>query len=213
MEFIDVVKGRQSIRAYKPEPVPKELLKNVLSTALSAPSWANTQPWEFLIIGGKKKDELDQLLSKHFKDAKPASPDIEMPSPNWPEACMKRLLKLIEQMPFLKQDSEHFKEMYKGWKAPNVILVYTDGTLGPYSLVDIGIAIQNILLTAYNYGLGTCCNFALVRWAEEVKKCLNIPQSKKLVLGIAIGYPNLEYPLNKSRSIRDNLETFAKWDL
>jgi nitroreductase len=213
MEFIDAIKGRQSIRAYKPEPVPKDLLRDILSTAILAPSWANTQPWEFVIVGGKKKAELDQLLSNIAKENKPASPDVEMPSPNWPEPHMKRLLRLIKEMPFLKQDSEHFRDMYKAWNAPNAIIVYADGALGLYALVDVGAVIQNILLTAYNYGLSTCCNFALVRWAEEVKKCLNIPQSKKLILGIGIGYPDLDSPLNKLRTTRDNLDTFVKWDL
>ena len=211
MEFIDAIKGRQSIRAYQRQPVPKELLRDILTTALLAPSWANTQPWEFAIVGGKKKDELDQVLSNNAKNMKPASPDIEMPSPNWPEPCMKRLLKLIGDMPFLKQESEHFKDMFKAWNAPNVIIIYADGALKPYALLDVGAFIQNILLTAYHYGLGTCCNFAMVRWAKEVKECLNIPESKKLILGITIGYPDHHSPLNERRSAKDDFDAFAVW--
>ncbi len=213
MEFIDVIKGRQSIRAYSPKPVPRELLREVLNTALLAPSWANTQPWEFLIVGSKKKAELDQLLVNNQKNMKPPSTDLEMPSVNWPEPCMKRLQGLIEEMPFLKQDSEYFKEMYKAWNAPNAILVYVEGTLKPYALVDVGMVMQNILLAAYNSGLGTCCVFALVRWAEDIKRCLNIPESKRLVMGIAIGYPDSDSPLNKPRSKRDRVDAFARWDL
>jgi nitroreductase len=54
VEFIDVIKGRQSIRGYKAEPPPEELLRNILKAAVLAPSWANTQPWEFVIVGGKR---------------------------------------------------------------------------------------------------------------------------------------------------------------
>jgi nitroreductase len=154
---------------------------------------------------------LDRLLYERAVGNLPPSPDIEMPSPNWPAPCMKRLLKLIEEMPFLKRESAHFNHMFQAWGAPNAIIVYTDGALGPYALLDLGMVIQNILLTAYDYGLGTCCVFALVRWAREVKKCLDIPESKKLVMGIAIGYPDSDSALNSPRSARDNLDAFATW--
>jgi len=211
MELIDAIKGRQSIRAYQPTPVPKDVLRTILATALSSPSWGNTQPWECTIVGGKKKAELDRVLSELAKDMKPASPDLEMPSPNWPAPCMKRLLKLVGDLPFLKQDSEHFKDMFKAWNAPNAIIVYADGALKPYALLDVGAFIQNILLTAYHYGLGTCCDFGLVRWGKEVRDCLGIPESKNLILGIAIGYPDLHSPLNQSRSTKEDLDTFAVW--
>lgn len=212
MQFMDVINGRKSIRAYKTQPVPKELLKDILNTAISAPSWGNTQPWEFVVVGGDKKAELDQLLYTNAKDQKPPSTDIELPSPDWPGPCMNRLAKLLEDMPFLSQEHENFNDMFKFWNAPNAIIVYTDATLGAYAMLDVGMVIQNILLTAYDYGLGTCCEAAAIYWAPDVKECLKIPESKKLVLGIAIGYPDVDSPLNKSRTTKDHLDRFAVWE-
>lgn len=58
MEFDDVVLGRRSIRGYKPDPVPKALIKEVIALAMRAPSSMNTQPWNFYIITGEPLDRI-----------------------------------------------------------------------------------------------------------------------------------------------------------
>ena len=52
MNYDDVVLGRRSIRGYKPDPVPKDLLKEVLALAMRSPSSMNTQPWNFTVVSG-----------------------------------------------------------------------------------------------------------------------------------------------------------------
>ena len=56
MQFDDVVLGRRSIRGYKSDPVPKELIKEVLKLAMRSPSSMNTQPWNFTVVTGKTLD-------------------------------------------------------------------------------------------------------------------------------------------------------------
>ena len=58
MEYEDVVRGRRSIRGYKPDPVPKALIREVLDLAMRAPSSLNTQPWNFYVVAG---DVLDRI--------------------------------------------------------------------------------------------------------------------------------------------------------
>ena len=53
MQFDDVILGRRSIRGYKPDPVPKELIKEIIALAMRAPSSMNTQPWNFYIVTGE----------------------------------------------------------------------------------------------------------------------------------------------------------------
>ncbi|MGZ6015316.1 MAG: nitroreductase family protein, partial [Phenylobacterium sp.] len=58
MSFDDVVLGRRSIRGYRPEPVPKALIREVIELAMRAPSSLNTQPWNFYVVAGEPLDRI-----------------------------------------------------------------------------------------------------------------------------------------------------------
>jgi nitroreductase len=62
MDTIECIKTRMSIRKFKPDPAPKELLHEVIEAALWSPSYKNTQPWEIIVISGRKKDDLSAML-------------------------------------------------------------------------------------------------------------------------------------------------------
>ena len=79
MDIVEAVNQRKSIRAFKPDPVPQETLKELMELALRAPSWANTQPWEFAIVGGSKVAEIGQAFMEKAKAAEPMNPDLATP--------------------------------------------------------------------------------------------------------------------------------------
>ncbi len=84
MDVIEAIKARHSVRAYKPDPVAKEVLAELMEVALRAPSWANTQTWEFAIVGGEVMRELKQILGNKALSQDERYPDIprpELPSP------------------------------------------------------------------------------------------------------------------------------------
>lgn len=218
MELKDAIRKRQSIRAFKSDPVPKDILVKIMEDAIWAPSWGNTQPWEFTIVGGNTAKRLAEEFSNNHMDGVPKNPDIQMPE-GWPDLHTSRykdvgreLFKTlsIERKDKKKRD-QHYINMLGFFGAPNVIYVYIDKELGTYSVFDVGIVTQNISLLAIDYGMGTCIEAAAVRYPDIVRKHLNISNSKKLVLGIAIGYPDWDSPYNKFRSSRENLDALVKW--
>jgi len=77
--------------------------------------------------------------------------------------------------------------------------------------MDIGMFAQAIMISALEYGLGTCPQAALTDYPHIVRRHLNIPDSKKLVLGISIGYPDKDALINTYRSIRAEMDEFVKW--
>ena len=218
MELKDAIKKRRSIRAFKPDPVPKEILNSIMEDALLAPSWGNTQPWEFTIAGGETVRKLGEEFSNEKLNNVPDNPNIEMPE-KWPDQHMNRYREvgkgLFETLSIGRRDTEkrtqHYVNMYKFFGAPNVIFIYMDKELGIYSVLDVGIIIQNIALLAVDYGLGTCIEAAAVRYPDILRSHINIPESKKFVMGIAIGYPDHDSPCNTYKSNRDNVDTFVKW--
>ena len=58
MQFDEVVMGRRSIRGYKPDPVPKHVIREVIAMAMRAPSSLNTQPWNFTVVSGEPLDRI-----------------------------------------------------------------------------------------------------------------------------------------------------------
>ncbi|RJP55961.1 MAG: nitroreductase [Deltaproteobacteria bacterium] len=218
MELKDAIRKRQSIRAFKPDPVPRDILVKIMEDAIWAPSWGNTQPWEFSIVGGDTAKRLGEEFSNNYLNKVPDNPDIGMPE-QWPDSNMSRYREvgkgLFETLSIGRGDKEkrgqHYVNMFRFFGAPNVIYIYIDKELGTYSVLDVGIITQNISLLATDYSLGTCIEAAAVRYPDIVRKHLNIPNSKKIVLGIAIGYPNWDSPYNKFRSNKENLDALVKW--
>ena len=217
MDLIEAIRFRKSIRAYKPDPVPKKILAELLETCIRAPSFGNTQPWEFAVVGGKVMDELKRALVQKAEEDTPANPDI--PTPTFTDRCLERRRKngrqLFEVLEIAREDREKRRQWYltgsRFFGAPSAIIIYIDKSLGAWSILDAGIVLQTIMLAAQNYGLGTCAQYRAVIYPQELRRLLNIPESKLIVCGLAIGYPDMEAPQNRFWSTRDPLDTFVTW--
>ena len=178
-EMLEFILRRQSERKYKDKPVEQEKLDRVLEAARMAPSACNAQPWKFVAVTDK------ELLSQ-IADAGSA--------------------KLLGMNTFIGQ-------------APVIIVIVREkpnfsskvgGTIKSkdYSLIDIGIATENICLQALAEGLGTC----IIGWFDEgrLRSILGIPSSKRVELIITLGYAAGEYR-QKKRKPKDETVTYNKY--
>jgi len=225
MDIIEAIRQRRSIRAFRPNAVPQEILKEIMEVALRAPSWANTQPWEFAIVGGRKVEEIGQAFIEKAKAAEQMNPDLAAPR-EFPEPYDTRRRavgrKLFEVKGIRREDTEQrmlwgFQGL-KLFEAPNVIYIYIDrsfyfqgNSTNVWPVFDCGLVAENIMLLATDYGLGTVPEIQAVLYPDVLRKILRIPDSKLIVLGIAIGYPNWDDSVNQLRSDREPLDNVAKW--
>ena len=217
MDVIKAIKARYTVRSFKPIAVSKEIIEEMLQAAIRAPSWANTQTWEFAVVGGEVMGELKQILTAKALAQDARHPDI--PHPDWPSPYRERSrengLRLYQLLGITREDRqkqlEWFTQMYDFFGAPNCVIVYTDKGLSEWVLFNIGLVVQNITLAAIKYGLGTAILAAGVSFPDEVRSLLNVPESKQLVISIAIGYPESQDKLNEFRSHRLPLDTIATW--
>jgi nitroreductase len=218
MDIYEAIKNRQSIRAFKNKAVPKTLLKKIMETSLLSPSWANSQPWEFAVVGGKTLQELADELFELGQTEVPGNPDRPMPE-QWPDLNMNRIRalgkKMFEAMAIPREDKErrkqHYSRNYRFFGAPNIIYIYLDKELGAYSMLDVGIISQSIALLATAEGLGTCFLASSSRYPDVVREKLGIPKSKDIILGVAIGYPDMDDASNQFRSDRVEMDEVVKW--
>jgi len=218
VDALECIRTRRSIRAYKKEPVPNEVFKKIIETARWSPSYKNTQPWEVMIVSGSKKEALSQLLIELLEKEEAICPDIPEPS-SWPEIQQQRINRLYqmryETMGIDLSDPQVIKKSkianFKFYGAPHVIYLYQDNSLPLWSLFDLGLFAQNLMLAAHAMGVATVPQAFVTDYAKHVKEFLGIPKTKRLVLGLSAGYPDLESPANSFRPDRADLEEFVRF--
>jgi nitroreductase len=217
MDAIECIKTRMSIRKFKPDPVPLEILKKIIEIAKWSPSYRNTQPWEVVIVSGKKKEDLSNVLLELLEKNTKPSPDIPEPK-SWPSALDVRITALLKKRSELTGIDMFSLEALKKAKianfqfygAPHGIFLFQDSFLTVWSIFDMGLFAQSLMLAAHAHGLGTVPQAFLTDYAQHVKKFLGIPEIKRLVLGISIGYPDLTSPVNQFRTDRVKIDEIVR---
>ncbi len=219
MEILEAIQNRKSIRKFKPDPVPRVLLQEILQAALRAPSAINTQPWECWIAEGEAFQQLGQELYTEVEKGSPSRADFKL-NEIWKDAYLNRMREngkgLFGLLGIDRQDKEKRKafslSMYKFFGAPAAIFLCLDSSLGAYSIFDCGCFTQNICLLAFSKGLGTCIQHSTVNYPDIIRKYVPIPVEKKILVAVSIGYPHEDAPVNRFRSSRDPLEKVIHWE-
>jgi nitroreductase len=192
----DVIYRRRSVRFYKKKQVPEYLIRRMLETARFAPSAGNGQTWKFIVVRNQgminemTKDVVSLLrLQMKFADY--------MTKPNKLKEWYAKFLQRVDNNAFhpiplaaMKLIAEEKLGLWHG--APTVILIMADKRSPGDPSLDVGIAGQNLVLTAHSFGLGTCwVSFCAIPLSLRLKwrKRLGIRYPYKLVTSVAVGYP------------------------
>jgi nitroreductase len=215
MDLEKAIDGRRSIRAFKPDPISREIIENILNLVIKAPSAINLQPWEFIVAMDEEKDRLSRKLIKSYKEKQiSCSPGNVKPLA---DTFSKRGLASVELMtPSLAKMGQEFNRFINEgscnfYGAPTAIILCLDNAFSKARLVDVGIAVGYFVLVAQSLELGTCTIGLINAYEEEIKEVLNIPENKDVVIGIALGYPDLKSPANEFKTPRDSLDSFVRW--
>ena len=219
MELQEAIQKRHSVRGYLPEPVDKKTIEEILRTSVWAVSGVNSQPWEFAVVAGDVLEEIRAENALAFQ--KGEEPDLK--SPQIPEGVFRDRAREIGQALFTAMDiGRRDLEKRRWWSergfrffdAPCVILILVDEVMADRGIgigIDIGAVVQNICLAAWEKGLGTCVEEQAVNYQKSLRRHLQIPAEKRFVTGIAIGYPDPDFPANAVRSTRVPVGENTKW--
>lgn len=220
MDIIEAIKKRKSVRDFKNDLVQQSVIREILETACSAPSAMNTQPWEFTVI---TKDVLNSVVNSVIEKFRAGEkPHSEHSVTGWPLDSVYRhrqveLAKHIFQLMDIKREDadKRTQWMERGlrfFNAPAAIIICVDRILAEGTPVfDIGTVAQNICLAALNYGLGTCIQDQGVMYPEVLRKFCHIPDTKQIIIAIAIGYPNWDFPANQLETPREPVDKITTW--
>lgn len=208
---------RYSCRAYKPDPVPRETIQNIVQVAQKVPTWCNAQPWKLTITEGAGTQRFGAALYDQAMSNAP-DPDIE-----WPKAYPGTLgerrracgFQLYDALQIPKDDragrAAQMMENFRFFGAPHVAIVTTPAVLGTYGAVDCGGFVAVFTQAATAQGLGTIAQGAIAAQAPFVRDFFELPEDEWVLCAISFGYPDTNHPANAFRTDRAAVGDVVTW--
>ena len=217
MLFDDVIRQRRSVRAFRPDPVPLALVRELLETAARSPSGTNIQPWKVHVVAGEVRDRLAREVLAH-RDADPADTTAEFPrTDKRKEPYTSRMRTLGKDMyarigiPKGDQAASwaQWGRNYSFFDAPVGLIFTLDKDLDAMSFLDVGMFMQSLMLAAKVRGLDTCAQGAWNMYWTVTRRVLAIPDDDYVIVGMSLGYADETHPVNGVVSAREPLDAFA----
>ncbi len=214
MNVADAISQRRSIRAFKPDPVPADLLMSILESARNSASNCNTQPWHLNIVSGEAKDRLAKALVSEVSQGKPSNEAFTSGMKGLRGTYKARQYEcaacLYGTMDIAREDKEaRHALMIQNWSffgAPHVGFISMPLTMGPTNALDIGIYLQSLMLLFTENGLASCPQGALAMYPDPILEIAKIPEGNGVICGISFGYADEAAQINKTKTPRDSLE-------
>lgn len=198
MDVKTAIRTRRSVRKYKSTPVPKDLILELLEEANLAPSATNRQPWEFVVVNRSFLDRLDEILQDAFRERVAGVS----------EEVMRRAIKDLS-LP-VEDGGDRLKALGSFYRtlggAPVAVGVSLPREKDPWvwknNISDSAAAVENLLLAAWDRGLGTCWMAGpLKARADAIAAFLGIPPDRELVAIVTLGYPDHQPPMPPKKEV------------
>lgn len=230
-DFSKFLASRRSTREFQSTPLPEGLLQELLTDALTAPSWSNTRPFKVAIATGDAKDRISEEFQKRWNvlarfrsgglwiKIKILLRGYGLPTSNRlmvrpyvaelkprAERVGKELYEWIGiQRGDRKARDAQWGRNYEFFGAPVELFIFIHKSLHVYAANDAGLMLQNLILSAHARGLGTCLQGAVILWDDVVRKEFEISDDYRLLTGLAIGYPK-EAKINEFKAHRLSID-------
>ena len=217
---------RMSARAFTAQPVPREMLTQLLELAARAPSGTNTQPWKVYVLQGQSRDSLvEKVCAAH--DEIRANPELAAeyrePYDYYPEKWVSPFIdrrrengwSLYGLLGIAKgeKDKMHAQHQrnYRFFDAPVGLMFTLDRVMGRGSLVDYGMFLQTLMLAARGHGLHTCPQAAWNAFGKIILPHIGATDNEMLVCGMALGYADEAEVVNTFHTPRESVASFTTW--
>ncbi len=209
--YTDIVNTRKSTRAFKPDPVPQELLDKIFGVALRAPSNCNTQPWQVHVASGEAIDSLRERLPTAFMKGEFS---MDFPYDGSYEGVYKErqygaAQALYDAMGIAREEKDKrnaaFIRNFSFFDAPHVAFMFLPEPFGLREACDMGMFAQTVMLSIVAHGLACCPQTSLSFQADLIREIMGIDASNKLVFGISFGYEDETHDSNRCHTDRGEL--------
>ena len=217
----ELLRGRRSVRGYRPDPVPADVIREVLADAVLAPSSMNTQPWKFHVLTGDVLDRIREENTRLMLSGAPIERDVVV-SERYEGVHRERQVdiakRLFAAMGIERDDREGRLDWtmrgFRQFDAPGSIVIAHDRSLEPIAPIahfDLGAVVHALVLSAWSRGLGTVINSQGIMQGAVVRREAQIPDDHVIFTAVAMGYPDEEFAANHVRSARESVDDVARF--
>lgn len=215
MEYQEVVMGRRSIRGFLDKPVSKQMINEVLSMAIRAPSSLNTQPWNFYVVSGAPLDAIRKGNTERNLAGVPDSREFRGHGAYEGDHRMRQIeiaKQLFAAMSIEREDKAARQDWvlrgFRQFDAPVSIAVTYDRSIhgGDIAPFDCGGVTNALVNAAWSKGLGCVINSQGIMQSPVVREHAGIPDDQVIMICVAMGYPDETFPANAVVSRRKSLE-------
>jgi nitroreductase len=217
--FQTVLNRRTSKRAFLAEPVPRDLLENVLRAAAHAPSTRNGQPWQVAVVTGQRKDALARRLCTELDHGVTPRPDFQYRTGGSDRTADTRAREASNGVLLAKGHNEtdraarraHLRDNLEFYGAPVEMIFHLPVAAMPGQFLEMGFFLQNVMLALVARGLGSCPQFSVAGYPDIIRAELALGADRLVVCGLAVGYPDESVPVNQFRPSRAELTDYVQW--
>jgi nitroreductase len=218
MKVSEAIASRKTIRAFKPDPVPRETVEAILRLAARAPSGGNLQPWKVYALIGPARDELVRRVAQVRKERPMGGrPEYHIYPLELTEPYRSRRFRIGEAMyatmSIAREDKAARLDFFSGnWAffgAPVGLIVTIDRIMQQGQWADLGMFLQNVMLLAREHGLHTCPQEAWALFHATIREYLAVPENEMIFCGVALGVADERAAVNTLDSERAPLEEWA----
>ncbi len=219
MTVAEAAVRRYSCRAFKPDPVPGGVLREILETAHRAPSGGNLQPWRVYALAGEPLAELKAIVrQKLSENPRGEGAEYDVYPKELADPYKSRRYTVGEDLyASLGVTRENrlgrlvqFARNFEFFGAPVGMFFCVHRGMGSPQWSDLGMHMQTVMLLAVERGLDTCAQEAWSMWPRTVAEFVGLPADYMLFSGMALGYADTEDPVNRWRSRREPFEAFGE---
>ena len=224
MNYEDIAQARRSIRGYKKDPIPREILEEIIHIAKQAPSSMNTQPWHFHVLTGEPLERIRKGNTEKMMAGSSVDREIKLnhgyEGPHR-ERQVEIAVQLFEAMGIARDDKERRMDWvmrgFRQFDAPVSIVITVDKALADDTIAhfDCGAATYGLVLAAWSKGIGSVINGQGIMQSSVVRENANIPEDQVIMTCVAMGYPDESFVANDVKSRRsptDKVASFIGFD-
>jgi nitroreductase len=219
-----IVFERRSIRGYSEQPVPRDVIEDVIRIAQRAPSSMNTQPWHFHVLTGEPLERVRRGNTEKMVSGSAVDREITL-NHGYEGAHRDRqveiAVQLFEAMGIARDDKVRRQDWvmrgFRQFDAPVSVVITVDKELANDTIAhfDCGAVTYGLVLAAWSKGLGTVINGQGIMQSSVVRENANIPADQVIMTCVAMGYPDEDFVANHVQSRRapgDAVASFVGFD-
>jgi nitroreductase len=203
----EAIRERHSTRMFLPQSVPRALVDESLALAQRAPSNSDIQPWHMVFASGPPRNRLVAALLSEVRRGPPKIPPLPQSFQHYRRELGAQVYGSMGIA--LEDTAKHAAAVLRNWKffgAPLVGIVCMHRDLGPADALGVGMYLQTLLLALTERGLGTCVEVSVAGYPQTVRAQLAIPAELSILCGLAVGYPDPDFPANRLHISRQSIE-------